>query len=39
MATVQLDRTGLEYDHISCFIGRAAKNDGKRKEAEINTVW
>lgn len=31
MATVQLDRTGLEYDHISCFIGRAAKNDGKKE--------
>ena len=39
MATIQLDRTGLEYDHICCFIGRAAKNDGKRKGAETNTVW
>lgn len=39
MATIQLDRTGLEYDHICCFIGRAAKYDGKRKGAETNTVW
>lgn len=38
--TTELDSTGLECDHVSCFIGRcnlrAAKNDGK-KGAEANT--
>lgn len=40
LVTTELDSTGLECDHVSCFIGscnlRAAKNDGK-KGAEANT--
>lgn len=39
----ELDSIVLERGHISCFIGRcnleAAKNDGKKKKAEANTMY